>query len=285
MTKMPPPQEDRKFYIRAPSLEYPRDGPIQIGNIITDIFSPQDSISQLNPITKIIDGASLSEGKRERGVRGSTDLDLSAKLYAAFGSQANMKHSADVQTMYEFDQVDTIMLERNPKATDMTVLRNQDAQVQAALRIGPVYVITGLKVAKGLRYSTIQSNEREIGLDTQGNVTKEVAIQANLNRNTARDSTESYTVLGDVILAYRLHIVKKEGWIWRSEAALETRTYWPGNAGFLSREDIKPEVEVETDALSVQDLKYFAEDEEYGEIKSIDVEDTEEEWSMMCVEE
>jgi len=282
---MPPPQEDKKFYIRAPSLDYPRDGPIQIGNIITDVFLPQDPISQLDLITKIIDGASLSEGKRERGNHGSADLDIATKLYAAFGSHAKMKQSAEARTVYEFDEVETLMLERNPRATDMTVLRNEDSEVRAALRRGPIYIITGLKVAKGLKYSTVQSNEREIGLGAQGNVTKEVAIQANLDRNTGTDGTESYTVLGDVILAYRLHIIKKEGWRWIGERALETQTYGPGSAGFLSREEIKPEVEVATGALSVQDLEYFAEDEEYGEIESIDMKDAEEEWSMICVED
>jgi len=282
---MPSHQEDKLFYIRAPSLDHPRNGPIKIGNIITDMFRPQDPIAQFKPLANIIDGASLSEGTRERGDHGSIGLDVSAKLYAAFGSKANGKRSADTRTVYDFDNVDTSMLERNPRAAEMTALRDEDPEVQDALKRAPVYVITGLKVARGLRYSTIHSKESEVGLGAQSNVTKEVAIQANLDKNAGTDGTGSYTVLGDVIIAYRLHIFKKEGWRWRGEAALETRTYWPGNAGFLSREDAKQEVEVATGALSVQDLKYFAEDEEYGEIESIDMRDAEEEWSMMCAED
>ncbi|KAI4657231.1 uncharacterized protein J4E79_007848 [Alternaria viburni] len=282
---MPSHQEDKLFYIRAPSLDHLRNGPIKIGNIITDIFLPQDPIAHFEPLANIIDGASLSEGTRERGDHGSVGLNVSAKLYAAFGSQAKGKRSADTRTVYDFDNVDTLMLERNPRAAEMTALRDEDPEVHDALKRAPVYVITGLKIARGLKYSTIHSKESEVGLGAQGNVTKEVAVRANLDKNAGTDGTGSYTVLGDVIIAYRLHIFKKEGWRWRGEAALETRTYWPGNAGFLSREDAKPEVEVETESLSAQDLKYFVEDEGYGEIENIDVKDAEEEWSMMCVED
>ncbi|KAI4923320.1 hypothetical protein J4E85_008357 [Alternaria conjuncta] len=280
MTFEPSPLESRKFFIRAPSLEYSLNGSIKIGNVITDIFLPQDPIAKLQPLAEIITMTSSSEGTRKRG----DHSDASAKLYAAFGSQAKGKHSADIRTEYDFDNVDTLMLERNPRAADVTALCGEDPEVQDALRRGPIYFITGLKVARGLRYSTIQLKESEVGLGTQGNVTNEVAIQANLDMNAGTDGAESHTVLGDVILAYRLHIVKKEGWRWRGEAALGTRAYWPGNAGFLGREEMRPEGEVETKSLSAQDLKHFAEDEGY-ETGSILMTDDEEAWSMACVED
>jgi len=276
-----PPSEDRKFFIRAPSFDYPPSGPIDIGNVITDLFLPQEPIAQLQPLASNCTMESSSEGTRKRG----DHSDASAKLYAAFSSQAKGKRSADIRTEYNFDSVDTLMLGRCPRAADITVLCGENPAVQNALRRGPVYVITGLKVARGLRCSTIQSKESEAGLGTQDNVTNEVAFQANLDMNAGTDDTELHTVLGDVILAYRLHIVKKEGWKWRGEAALETRAYWPGNAGFLSTHEMRPEVELETESLSAQDLKYFAEDKDYGEIKIIGVKDDKEAWSMACIED
>ncbi|KAI4908603.1 uncharacterized protein J4E92_010796 [Alternaria infectoria] len=278
MTFEPSPLESRNLFIRAPSLDYPPNGPIKIGNVITDMFRPQDPIAQLEPLAEIITMASSNEGTRKRGDHGSARLDASAKLCAAFGSQAKGKRSTNMRTVYDFNNVETLMLERNPRVTEIIALCDAEPKVQYALKRRPIYVITGLKVARGLRYSIIQSRESEVGLSTQGNVTKEDAVQAHLDSSAGTDGTESYTVFGDVILAYRLHVIKKAGWKRRGEADLKI------GAGFLSTEEMRLEGEVETKSLSAQDLKHFAEDEGY-ETGSILMTDDEEAWSMACVED
>jgi hypothetical protein len=281
---MPTTQEDKKFYIRAPSLDYPRDGPIKIGNIITDAFRPQDDIANLSPISSIIDGASFGEGKKEHEKKASKGLDLSAKIYAAFGGRAEAKHGEDVKTVYDFDQVDTLMLQTNPRSSDMAAIRDTNTEVQAALKKGPVYIITGLKIARGLKYSNVRSTERKSGLGGKGQASAEVAVEANVEANTSTGDIESYTVMGDIVLAYRLHIVKKEGWKWRGEAALESKSHWPASAGFMNKGELVAESGVETAELSLQDLSFLAEEEGYEGTEGIDVADGEEEWRMMCFE-
>jgi hypothetical protein len=50
--------------------------------------------------------------------------------------------------------------------------------------------------------------------------------------------------MDDKVLAYRLHVVKKEGWNLKGETALESKSHWPGSAGFLLREEVVAEAAV-----------------------------------------
>ncbi len=62
---MPREGKERKFYLRAPDLEFRLNGPIKIGNLITDMTLPQDPITFLDPLPKIIHGSGYSQGKTE----------------------------------------------------------------------------------------------------------------------------------------------------------------------------------------------------------------------------
>lgn len=135
---MPPPTKDRRFYLRAPDLEFGLDGPIKIGNVITDMTLPQDPITFFDPLPNIISGSGYSTGKTESEHHASATAGLSAKLYDVFGGQAEARSSKSLKTIYTFDKVSALYLERNPTITDVERFREQNEQFKNALRNGPV---------------------------------------------------------------------------------------------------------------------------------------------------
>jgi hypothetical protein len=137
---MPASKKDRKFYFRAPDLEFRLNGPIKIGNVITDMTLPQDPITSLDPLSKIIPGSGYSKGKMESEQHASVSAGLSAKLYDVFGGQAEAKTSRSLKTIYAFDKVSAWYLEKNPTAADAEKFREKDDEFKNALRNGPVYM-------------------------------------------------------------------------------------------------------------------------------------------------
>ncbi|KAF2496436.1 hypothetical protein BU16DRAFT_377726 [Lophium mytilinum] len=141
LPNMPAPK-DRKFYLRAPDLEFRLNGPIKIGNVITDMTLPQDPITFFDPLPKIIPGAGYSKGKTEREHHASLNAGLSAKLYDVFGGQAEAKTSSSLKTIYAFDKAAAWYLERNPTAADAKRFREKDEEFKSALRNGPVSTLS-----------------------------------------------------------------------------------------------------------------------------------------------
>lgn len=98
-------------------------------------------------------------------------------------------------------------------------------------------------------------------------------------------NADSWTVLGDCILAYRLHIVKKKGWSWRGEIDLNAKSYQPGDAGFMNQKDEVDDFKVATEELQPKDVAFFAKEQEFSGLKYVDFADEEEEWALAVLEE
>lgn len=130
--------KERKFYIRAPDLEFRLDGPIKIGNVIRDMTLPQDPITFLDPLPKIISGSGYSKGKTESEHHTSTNTSLSAKLYDVFGGRAEAETDSSLRTIYAFDEVSACYLQKNPTAVEMRRFCDKDEEFKTALRNGPV---------------------------------------------------------------------------------------------------------------------------------------------------
>ena len=93
---------------------------------------------------------------------------------------------------------------------------------QAALKMGPLYVITGLNVAEGLKYSNHSTADMKAGTSGNAYVTDEVESEGNLGGSAARRNLLLYTVLSDTILAYRLHIIREVRWAWKRNYEFDT---------------------------------------------------------------
>ncbi|KAI9765368.1 MAG: Ras GTPase ras2 [Geoglossum simile] len=175
----------------------------------------------------------------------------SSKMAKAFGAQAEASERA-TKTEYNFDGVQPRYFETNSNAADAKALIAKSPEVKAALMRGPVYVITGLSIAEGLKYSNHSTADMKTSASGNAHVTDEVELEGKLGGSAVRRNLLSYTMLGDAILAYLLHIIKEVGWAWKRD--YEVETYDPGNAGFLDIQQRKAEVGVDAEDLLQDDL-------------------------------
>jgi len=81
-----------------------------------------------------------------------------------------------------------------------------------------------------------------------------------------------------------LHIIKKDGWAWTGEGNLTAKSFDPGNAGFMNKEDEVDDFEVDTDEVLEKDIGFFATEQEYEGVQYIEFEDDEEDWSLVVLE-
>ncbi|CAO2652991.1 Nn.00g024020.m01.CDS01 [Neocucurbitaria sp. VM-36] len=278
------PPSDKKLYLKAPDLDFDLNGPIKIGNIIKDMKYPQDPIAALDPLPAIISGPSYGKGKQRHESYGSVKLSLSAKIFEVFGGQAEAKASSTLRTVYEFDEIEALYLQTNPTVADAQNLWDSNNEVKGALSRGPVYIVTGLKIAKGLKYANRRTGEKQALLGKQDHVIKEFAVGGTVVGNKREEDIENYTVKGDTILAYRLHIIKRRGFRWLGESEIDARTFDPGAAGFMNHDEKIEKEQVEIGEVSQQEVEYFVEDYEYGGLHKIDIEDEVESWAMLCIE-
>lgn len=274
----------KKFYLKAPDLEFGLDGPIKIGNIIKDMKNPQDPIATLDPIPNIISGPGYDKGNQMHESHASFRLKFSVEIFQVFGGQAGAKASSASQTVYEFDGIESLYLQTNPTVADAEKVQESHKAVKGALNRGPVFIVTGLKVAKGLRYSHRRDAEKQAMIGRQDHVIKEFADEGTLAGDKGTEDAQEYTIKGDVILAYRLHVIKKEGFRWIGEREIDAKTFDPGEEGFMNHDRMGEEDQVEVGEVLLQDVQYFVEDHEYGGLQVVAVEDEGESWSMLSFE-
>ncbi|KID96567.1 hypothetical protein MAJ_07503, partial [Metarhizium majus ARSEF 297] len=119
-----------------------------------------------------------------------------------------------MRTVYDYDEIESWYLVKNPMATDAKAFRKKDQAVDAALDNGSVYVVTRFKIAKGLKYSKHRTAEMQGNLSGGGRVNEHAAIEGRVEGARDGEGAESYKVMGDCILAHRLHIIKAQEWRW-----------------------------------------------------------------------
>ncbi|KIW21361.1 hypothetical protein PV08_01941 [Exophiala spinifera] len=285
---MPPSTEIKRFYLRAPDLEYSVDGPIKIGNVLSDITLPQDPITFFAPLSNVVSGVGYGKGEISKDHHASLNVGLSAKIYDVFGAQADAETSGLVKTTYAFDEIVALHLQTNPTAADVKQFRENDVEFKNALQKGPVFVVTGLKIVKGLRYLNERSNQHGAQLSGQAHVTDEISLGGNLGGDRGRRNKETWTALGEPILAYRLHVIAKRGrlWPWRGQNDDATiQTFSPGDVGFMGLEDELDEFEAEIDEVGVMDIESFAQEQEYKGVRYVDSGSEEDAWSFALLEE
>ncbi|KAI1214235.1 uncharacterized protein F4807DRAFT_407145 [Annulohypoxylon truncatum] len=147
-----------KTYILAPNFTYKPSGPIQIGNIITDPLRPTKVLSSLStdsqPAIEVIT-------QHEFELVDEQDRSIHAGVWSTFletiGASLGAGHETNRSHTYKATELETHYLRDEPSETDVA-RRTAEPSVQAVIRAGwfgarPVYMVTGVKVARGFAVS------------------------------------------------------------------------------------------------------------------------------------
>jgi hypothetical protein len=121
------------------------------------------------------------------------------------------------------ESLETVYFKSDPTDKEAEELARRD-EISAILRRWPqrpVYMITGLKIAKRLRFSQATNTEGSRQLTNQ------------LDESADRNISDSFRLRNDVILAYQMHIIEKKGLRGRK---IKAGVYNPAG-GFLGMEE------------------------------------------------
>jgi hypothetical protein len=172
-------QQGRSFPIQAVGCT------VRIGNVIKtsrEVYEPLHEISLVNEADALISTFSSS-------------FDIPDQV-GSDGTVTRVSFLADECQVISYTPTDR-------KLAECT----EDVMVRQALKQGPVYMITGLIIARGLDVITSEIKERALGLQMRLHILPSFYVYANTSSRQERSVISRYE--GDVILAYRLHPIRR----------------------------------------------------------------------------
>lgn len=260
-------------YIRAPNLDFVVDGPIRLGQVIENPYAPTKPLYTLNPLPATVTVPHLAYKVKRESDR-SLGASFLANLFRGVNIHVGGKTCGDIAYSYSMDGLESTYFQADPTDDEAAALAKQ-AAISKVLSRWPrraVYMITGLKIAKGLKYSSMEQSVQSA--DAGGNlpVVDQVSLGGEASMAHYLGFSESFSAGCDVIIAYRLHTIAKKSW-W--DAGVEADSYQP-KFGFLG--DGKKESEEEpvgAKVVSLEDLTRFADlfELDYNEPEEIEVDE------------
>ncbi|KAH8674156.1 hypothetical protein BX600DRAFT_457125 [Xylariales sp. PMI_506] len=158
-------------YYMAPKVTYKPSGPIQLGNIIAHPSRPDRALSTLNPTAPPLEIETVTEHNHELSqLKGH---NFSAGLWAQF-TWFTARKVADANTSYSVETFETRYLRNIPSDEELRS-RVSEPQVKAAIAAGrhgkaeaPIFLIAGLKIARGLTARSEANKTRSGSLNASG---------------------------------------------------------------------------------------------------------------------
>lgn len=264
-----------KTYILAPNFSLQLDGAVRIGNIIADPFRPSKILSSSDPSSAPLEIATTTQ--LESSIRHVDSKSGHGSVWAYFlntvGGHLSAGSGTDVTTQYNCDRLDTMYLKYDPTEGQITT-RLQDAKVQAAMNAGmfgkqPVYMITGLKVARGFRFQKQVTRKYEGGVGVTVPVVDGVSVGGEIGGARGNEVEESSQVVEDIIFAYQLHKIAVKG---RRTKSTSVDVYTP-KAALLHDQNPREDTDAEITAATTQDMQEVIGTDDSSQLQSARVQD------------
>ena len=99
--------------------------------------------------------------------------------------------------------------------------------------------------------------------------------------NLLTQISASWTVLGDPIFAYRLHVIKKK-WALMGEGKVTVESYVP-KGGLMGEKEELDSFEGLPTEIQLDDVDKFAK-QQYAKVKYVELADKDEEWTLAIID-
>ena len=231
----------RRTYFLAPDFEQkPSSSSIQLGVLLSDPLKPNKplSIPSFPPAstTTVHTAYTLSRTSGK-----SANAGVWANFLSIAETNVGTDNSSDVTQSFEIDSLETIRLQQEPQDDDPDLLaRLQEQKVQAAIRSGlfgarSVYMITGLKIARGL---SVQREESKSNGGTVGGsvpIVEGISAGAEIGGEKRFGTSSGFKMAPeeDIIFAYQVYKVKPKG----KKASGAAVDIYQSDAAFLHGDD------------------------------------------------
>ncbi|KAK3987550.1 hypothetical protein QBC44DRAFT_331111 [Cladorrhinum sp. PSN332] len=264
-----------KTYILAPNFSYHPNTSINLGDIIQDPSDPTLPLGSISP-----ESLPPKENHLDFNAAFSktTSQSISTSIWAKFVEVASASiggnRSQSTQNTYTMDRLETVYFRNQPAPELISEAIKSNPRVRAAMDSGifgpkPVYLVSGLKIARGFRVEsgTGRTVGGQVSVEASEAITGGVGVGMEVGKERSWESRQEFSSAGDqdIVFAYQLHAIK------RRRAGEETRVH-KAKSAFLSDEDADvmagEEQQVEVGDAGVESLEEF--DDEM-EIERVDV--------------
>ncbi|KAH6845819.1 hypothetical protein B0I37DRAFT_435328 [Chaetomium sp. MPI-CAGE-AT-0009] len=294
---MPPP----KTYILPPTFDYTPNSSIRLGNLLSDPFTPHRPLAVLpnqpgrhHPIiTTTQTNLSITHTTTR-----SASLSLSAQLLELAGLKAASELSLSGTTTYSAARVTTRVCEPSTPADEdaihelvMATPRAKRILFGGAVGVGGrLFLITGVKTAEGFTVASESGVKKggSLGGDVPlAAVVPGLAVGAEVGVGRERSEGEGYTVEEEVVIAYRVVVVRKRGW---RGSELELAEFRGRDRERMLGDDEVGDGEsgedmIEVAEVGVEDIGIEGDDEEEVSIKKVVVESEEGEVVVLSMDD
>jgi hypothetical protein len=248
-------------YLLAPNWNYRPGGPIALGNIVGDPFRPHRWLSQLaagDPAPDTETSTEINWRVETENIRGA-NISLWTQIFDLARFDVGARRSKATTVTFDMSQLDTIYFINEPSVEDVAG-RMSNPRVRAALkagswpRRGTVYMVTGLKIARGFKLARAVSTDKGGSIGVGSEVAPAVSAGGGLELSKQTRRTDGFEATDDIIFAYQLLRIRLKG---RGENETFDVDEFHDKAAFLSddgEEERDEQLNVETDTALVADL-------------------------------
>ena len=203
-----------KTYFLSANLDYPPSSSISLGSIWTNPADPGTCINRDGPLpfpsNMPIEKSWKTDWVNERDRQRKGLIGIWARFLQVVGVDAEVSVNWDKikASKYKFDRLDTEFVDPTPKYVQESVLSEPVAQFIAASDFKkPIYMITGIKIARGADVALAKSKEAgahvRAGVDGTPAGTP-VAAGPEVTISSKDSEKTSYGGSSDFVFAYRL---------------------------------------------------------------------------------
>ncbi|KAL7904676.1 hypothetical protein GGI35DRAFT_462364 [Trichoderma velutinum] len=203
-------------YLLAPNWTYRPNGPIALGNIIVDPFRPQYAIHKptkaLSETETATENNWIFETEKIRNINVSIWTRLFNQLSLKLGPNRQRTNSVKIV----MKSLETIYFRDEPSMQDIQLLANEPI-VRSILNAdslfrSPVYMVTGLKIAKGFQLTHHGSSGRGLSAEITESIAPDMSVGGNANVEITTAISNGFEAADDIIFAFQLLIIKPKGW-------------------------------------------------------------------------
>ncbi|OTA91124.1 hypothetical protein M434DRAFT_63793, partial [Hypoxylon sp. CO27-5] len=206
-----------KTYILSPNFTYKPSGPIRLGNIIADPFRPTAILSALpadsQPAIETVRESEFElEDRKDRNIH----LGVWGTFLEWIGASVSGEYAINRSRTYTATELETRYLRDEPSEVE-TALRVAEPAVEAVINAGlfgyqPVYMVTGIKIAKGFSAHNEMSKTWEAGLGRTAPVFGDASVGGELKAGGSEErKLTSRSGNEDIVFAYQLHTINVKG--------------------------------------------------------------------------
>lgn len=199
-------------YVLAPNFTYHPNTSICLGDIVQypdDPTKPLSTVpeSERQPITTHFDYDNELSNQSILSLRGSIWANFLEKASAKIGGGT----SDEILTKYTIRRLETIYFTKQP-TDEEAADRVKEKKVKAAVNAGilmkkPVFMITGLKVARGMQLLSSVGATTNADAKLEVSVTADEGIGADAAYSRGQKAGQKHRAGQDIIFAYQLHSI------------------------------------------------------------------------------